>query len=167
MPHPPFPRPHAGGPPTAMLRIQQDRAEQLADDLLAKMRRHERIAQPDPVATALTKLLAVVRIHLRQEESSLLPDLLASPDPHVRDTARRFRREMVLLADAVENFAARWRHRDAIERQYDHFRDETTDLLTQLAERIRSENDELYPLVERGGTTRERNDAPMAIPPAR
>ena len=133
---------------THMLRTQHDRAEELASDLLLHIERHDRESDCFPVAMTLAKLLGLLKLHLAQEDRVLYPEILSSEDPELAATARRFKDEMGGLAVALDQFARRWQSSAAIDERFRDFSIETGDILTKLGERIRRENEELYPMVD-------------------
>ena len=85
--------------------------------------------------------------HLTREDWLLYPFLLQSSDKCVAATAQIFINEMGGLSQAYKAWSTRWPTESAC-RDWDGFVTATADLLSQLAKRIDSENEQLYPLVE-------------------
>jgi hypothetical protein len=137
-----------------MLRRQHDAAEQIVANIAKLSRSEIDAAAAYQIGLALTKLTGVLRIHFAQEDRSLYPSLMASPDPRVSDIAKQFQREMGGLAPIYEAFADRWKLSSAILADVDGFRRESRSVFTALADRIRRENEELYPLAESPNASR-------------
>jgi hemerythrin-like domain-containing protein len=102
-------------------------------------------------ATEARHLLAILfgklSVHLAMEDNSLYPSLEKHQVPRVRDTARKFREEMSGVKPAVEAFSRKWQVFD-IRANPTGFCTETKHLFAVLADRIKRENTELYPLAE-------------------
>ena len=82
------------------------------------------------------------------EDRYLYPAMIAQAGPATR-VAERFRREMGGLAKQFTAYLRRWTDQD-IARQWEVFRDDTQRLLNALTDRIRRENEELYPKAPAG-----------------
>lgn len=134
--------------PTAMLRRQHDAAEELVGKITELSRSEIDAAVAYRIGLALTKLTGVLRIHFAHEDRSLYPSMMASRDSRVSDIAKQFQREMGGLAPIYEEFADRWKLSAAILADVDGFRRQSRAVFTALADRIRRENHELYPLAE-------------------
>lgn len=133
---------------SANLRRQHDAILALASDLTAAQSSLTSQAEGALAATRLAKLTGVLNLHLAAEDRALYPQLRASSDPAVADTARRFMQEMGGLAKVYGEFAARWRSATAILANPEGFRTETAAVLSALGTRIDRENTELYPLAD-------------------
>lgn len=110
------------------------------------------IAQDAPPAAnelyALRQELASALIrHLKAEDWVLYPQLLASSDKRVSQTARSFSDEMGGLAKAFRDHLERW-GAFAIEGNWNGYRREMAEILEAMAQRIKRENRDLYPLFE-------------------
>ena len=135
-----------------MHRLQQLRKEHA--ELMAITRRLSAMIARDlpPPPTELYLLRrelssALIR-HLKAEDWLLYPRLLLSPNQVVARTALSFSEEMGGLAEAYTEYAERWGSY-AIQSDWDGYRTETADILGALASRIKREDRELYPLLEK------------------
>ncbi len=90
---------------------------------------------------------ALIR-HLKAEDWLLYPRLLVSPNQVVARTALSFSEEMGGLAQAFTEYAERWGSY-AIESDREGYRKETADIIEALTNRIKREDRELYPLLEK------------------
>lgn len=133
---------------SANLRRQHDAILALASDLTDAQSTLATHAEAALAATRLAKLTGVLNLHLAAEDRALYPQLRASSDPAVAETARRFMREMGGLAKVYAEFAARWRSATTILADPEGFRTETAAVLSALGTRIERENTELYPLAD-------------------
>lgn len=93
-------------------------------------------------------LSAVLIAHLKAEDWALYPRLLASRDPRIAATARRFSKEMGGLAASYAGYSEKW-HASAIGADWPGNCRESRELFDALGNRIARENRELYPLLEK------------------
>lgn len=99
--------------------------------------------------TQVADLSGKVMVHLQLEDRHLYPELMASPHDEVRVVAAAYRGSMGTLRATAEGFSRRWLRPAAIEQSPAAFTAELRALLHTLAERIASEDAELFPLAER------------------
>jgi iron-sulfur cluster repair protein YtfE (RIC family) len=97
--------------------------------------------------SARMKLASELIRHLKTEDWVLYPQLMASSERRVAETARAFSEEMGGLAKAFGDYANRWTA-IAIESDWKGYRRETTEILKILSRRMAREERELYPLLE-------------------
>ena len=93
------------------------------------------------------ELISAVIRHLKAEDWVLYPELFASRNGKVAQTAHAFSEQMGGLAKAFTNYAQRWGS-FAIEADWAGYRRETTAIIGALTRRITRENRDLYPLLE-------------------
>ncbi len=138
-----------GWPVSDIYKLRQEHAELV--EIVGRLKK----AIAAPAAPAMVELFNLRRelassliAHLKAEDWALYPPLMASGDPQVAATAKAFSDEMGGLADAFGVYANRW---DAmsIERDWNAFCLESTDIIDALTYRITRENRELYPLIDR------------------
>ena len=110
-------------------------------------------AATDPVA--VTDVLATLEAftaelveHLEQEDGHLYPAMMASTDPELAALAKRYHAEMGGITDLFGLYCRRWTAA-TIGADPLRFARETDLLLEGLADRVRRENDDLYPAAER------------------
>lgn len=143
---------------TDILRDQHGAALAMAQRLLELIEDFRPGASGDPILMQLNRLYGIVRVHLAQEDVELYPALLASPDPMVARTARKFVDDMGDLAVDLEWFARHWSSTASIVGNFAEFRHAANELVLRLAVRIDLETRLLYPLAEAGPEPR-RNAA--------
>lgn len=108
---------------------------------------------------------ALIR-HLKIEDWTLYPSLLASSNDRVALTSRAFSAEMGGLAKAFGDYANRW-GANAIERDWEGYQRETAEILRTLLLRIAREERDLYPLVEATGRPLHSSSSPVVGSSAR
>lgn len=103
----------------------------------------------DDIAQLLMTMSSNIKFHLAAEDSVLYPALRASSNPEVAELGHRFQTEMTDIAGAYGAFIAKWRVGAQIASAPEAFRSEANAVFRALHERIRCENQELYPAAER------------------
>jgi hemerythrin-like domain-containing protein len=103
----------------------------------------------DAIARELSGMSMSIRFHLASEDSVLYPALRASSHPEVAAVGERFQSEMDGIAGAYAAFVGRWRVGAHIASSSEEFRAEANAVFKALHERIRREEQELYPVAER------------------
>lgn len=93
------------------------------------------------------KLASELIRHLKTEDWILYPRLLTSSNSRVAETSRAFSEEMGGLAKEFRDYAERW-VAYAIESDWKGYRRETAEILRVMAQRMKREERELYPLLE-------------------
>ena len=136
-------------PNIALLRCQHDALEEYAADLLGETERFADHGDGYAISIKLSRFLSHLRAHLRQEDRYLYPRMMAHEQHAVAQTARRFFDEMGRLAADMERFAETYRTSREIQADYPGFRQALYRLIGLLAERIKRENNELFPLAAR------------------
>lgn len=101
------------------------------------------------IRSLVSQLLGKLTVHLSMEDKVLYPRLLEHGDAKVRKTARRVQAEISDVADAMEGYRARWTSALAVQEDPRAFVEETSTLLRVLSERIRREDDELFPCLQK------------------
>jgi len=105
---------------------------------------------PDLEALARAKWQLGYRLalHLAHEDRHVYPDLKAHVDPTIARLAARYEHEMGDLDQRFRHYIAQWSSNRVIA-EWPKFVLETRTLLTSLAQRIRRQENELYPLIDR------------------
>jgi hypothetical protein len=99
--------------------------------------------------TLLAQLAGSVKMHLKAEDDSLYPRLLAHHDAAVRRKAAELQRSMGDLAGAFDAFYARWIKPGAIAADPRGYDDEMKSVVAALAMRMDLEDRDLYDLADR------------------
>lgn len=133
---------------TTMLRRQHDAAVQLVQEISASIYKYKDERDAFAIAMQLAKLAGLLRIHFAQEDRSLYPAMMASPDRLVAATAEAYQAEMGDIGPLFDAYVERWGTSTAIAANFGQFQATTADLFGKLANRIERENDELYHLAD-------------------
>ncbi|MBF0423470.1 MAG: hemerythrin domain-containing protein [Magnetococcales bacterium] len=89
-----------------------------------------------------------VVLHLIQEDQLLYPKLVLAKNSRLRATANRLQTEMGGMAYEFSLYIRRWRSEAELVHHWGVFVEESLGLTTRLSERIRREEDELFPLLD-------------------
>ena len=134
---------------TSSLRRQHDVAIGHAAELRRLISDVDEVpADATPIVIALGQLAGILRIHLAQEDNYLYPSIIASDNRKAASIARSFVHEMGQIGPIFFAFIEKWRSPRDIARDWTRFRAEADSILAALGDRIRRENDELYPLAD-------------------
>ncbi|MDH3890989.1 MAG: hemerythrin domain-containing protein [candidate division Zixibacteria bacterium] len=104
--------------------------------------------ETDEISDLLSQLAGKLTMHLAMEDKSLYPKLLGHRDDKVKQVTQKYIDEMGQLAEAFQNYLEKWRGASAKRDNAQGFIDDTKAVFGALDKRIKSENSELYPLVE-------------------
>ncbi len=96
----------------------------------------------------LSELSGKLKVHLTMEDEVLYPALQKHEDENVRKTAQQFFDEMGGLKTVFSEYVQRWPNSESIESNAEDFVNETKEIFTALASRIKKEDEELYKLFE-------------------
>lgn len=103
----------------------------------------------DTISQLLVSMSTGIKFHLAAEDAVLYPALLRADDPAVVELSRGYQAEMQGIAGAFGEFVRKWRVATHIAGDPEGFRGEANAVFRALHERIRRENQELYPAAER------------------
>lgn len=104
------------------------------------------------IGLALARLKGVLGVHLKLEDDSLYPAMLAHSSADVRAKAEKYQREMGALAATFASFYDKWAsNAGAVEADPDGFRRDWFSVLRALEARIDAEERDLYELVDAAG----------------
>jgi Hemerythrin HHE cation binding domain len=101
------------------------------------------------VRNLLTQMYGELGKHLQQEGKELYQALEGGEDADAKAVAARFGQEMKLKMPALAEFNRNWPNSDAIRANGHQFIKEAEPLLGWLEKRFVSENNELYPLLDK------------------
>jgi hemerythrin-like domain-containing protein len=96
----------------------------------------------------LAGLLGKLSMHFAMEDNVLYPSLTKHTDATVRDTGKRFFAEMAGVKPMLEALGKKWTATEITKKPAD-FCAETKKVFALLSDRLKRENTELYPLLER------------------
>ncbi len=132
----------------SVYRDEHHRILKRAAELLTACERITSSADLDEARAAMRRLDAVLRHHLTREDDELYRPLAASADPEVRATAAQAMEDMGGLAQAWIVLADQC-DKARFPQDRDRVSSGCRTLLKALAERVRWENEVLYPMAER------------------
>jgi hypothetical protein len=132
---------------TRRYREQHDRIALLARRLDEEARRAATPQAVTQVLATLERFGAELADHLHEEDEVLYPALMASRDPVVAGLARQYFAEMGGITDLFGLYRTRWTAA-SITAEPMRFARETRLLIDGLTDRIRRENESLYPAAE-------------------
>ena len=135
---------------THLLRSQHRDAVAMIDRLLSQLTNYSGPGDAYGIALQLARLTQLMRVHFAQEDYTLYPALIVSPDTDVAEAARAFQRESGELWSQFEAFIRHWSTSTAIAANFDQFRAEGIAICHAIEDRCRRENDLLFPLAEAG-----------------
>jgi hypothetical protein len=121
----------------------------LAKDLLKALDTRALEVDPTPVRRLLATFSGRLRVHAAMEQQALYPRLLASPNAEVAAKAKVLLDEVGELYDVFFGHLGRWNDAASIKADPQTFCRDTMAILHRLRQRMKRENDELYPLVDR------------------
>lgn len=104
---------------------------------------------PEPITRIIRELFGRFSMHLALEDSILYPQLAISENKTIRDTATRFQLEMAGMKFGFEDYKTKWPDPRSISSNPHGFIDETKQILSSLEIRIRREELELYPMLNK------------------
>lgn len=99
------------------------------------------------IRAKLSELVGNLKFHLASEDEVLYPTLLKQPDPRTAETADRFMKEMGRIGATLADLNSKWTA--AYIQENRAFKAEWDSMLGALADRIKRENSELYPLADK------------------
>lgn len=88
-----------------------------------------------------------VWMHLMFEDKTLYNDLLSSPDAVVVERVTAFHDSAKVLKKRFGSHIKQWCHIDADEEEHKAFKEEMTDVIGAVQERVDAENSDIIPLV--------------------
>lgn len=121
--------------------------------LVQELRRHlvpKALAVDASAARQVLSLLSgKLSVHLAAEDRLLYPEVLHCADPDIRAVGQSFLEAMGPISQLFRSYSIRWGSQGAIQSNPEAFVSETRAMLNHIEERIRREEAELYPLVEK------------------
>ena len=101
------------------------------------------------IVEALREMSESIRRHLASEDFLLYPSLRRAADPRIVAMGQAYQAEMGDLSGAFRAFVVRWSTAEAVIADPEGFRQQANDVFRALFERIRREDEELYPAAMR------------------
>lgn len=120
----------------------------LIEQITAQLQVDKVTSNTDDISNLLSQLAGKLTMHLAVEDKSLYPKLLGHSDEKVQRVTQKYIDEMGTLAEAFTSYLDKWRGADAKRDNAQGFIDETKAVFGALDKRIKSENSDLYPLLE-------------------
>lgn len=133
---------------TTRYREQHADIAKVVADLEAQLDATKLGADGAPARKLLSSLAGKIAVHLSAEDEHLYPELARSNNEKLKAVASQFAKDMGPIAKAFTGYVAKWPTPTAIKSDPASFIAETKSVLAVLKERIRKENQELYPLAD-------------------
>jgi len=101
------------------------------------------------IAQQVKQLGAVVTLHLAIEDRIVYPAARKSDDERVALLGERYQEEMTGIANAYIRFTSRWSDEKHVSAEPNEFRRAANTVLKEVYQRMRREDAEFYPVIER------------------
>lgn len=99
----------------------------------------------EAIASTLASMSEEIRLHLSIEDANIYPALLQHENAKVRDLAAKYQMDMGQLLVVYQGFASKFTSAEQIAAAPDDFRKDANMVFQALFERIKAENQNLYP----------------------
>ena len=99
----------------------------------------------EAISDALHAVTTDIRLHLSIEDANIYPALLKSSDPTVKELASKYQMDMGQLLVVYQSFANKFSSAQLIKEDSEGFRSDANMVFQALFERIKAENQNLYP----------------------
>lgn len=106
------------------------------------------VENADSIAAQIIAMSGVIQLHLAVEDGSLYP-ALAKGDARLARMSAAYQHEMRDIVADYQAFARRWNLAHRLAAAPEQFRSDANSVLRRLWERIRREDIEFYPAIER------------------
>jgi hypothetical protein len=133
---------------TSVFRRQHEAAIALVEEIGAATASCASEAEAYRIGLLLAKLNGLLRLHFLQEDHTLYPAMIGSSSAEAATVAKRFHGEIGGLGEAYRAFAERWPSAARIWAGRELFAAESRAIFAALADRIRREDEILYPLAD-------------------
>jgi hypothetical protein len=120
----------------------------LAKELVKRLDTRVLGVDPSSARQTLAAFSGRLRVHAAMEQGALYPSLFAAADETVAKKAHELFSEVGTLYDEFFGFMGRWPDNAAVRADPEAFSRETMAILFRLGQRMRRENEELFPLVD-------------------
>jgi len=136
---------------TKQYRTQHEEIYRLVESIEQHLSVETVSSRTEEVAGIARELFGKFGIHLALEDRVLYPQAAAHNDGSLRVIAQRFQKEMGGLAERFELYRKAWPGSIAIAHDPNGFVRETLEVIQQLRNRLRREEQELYLAIDRVG----------------
>lgn len=96
------------------------------------------------IARHISTLAGILKVHLSMEDNYLYPDLQKSEDEEVKNLAVNYQKEMGDLAVKLAIYKDKYNTKSKIMQNQATFKEETTNILREIEQRLHKEEKELY-----------------------
>jgi len=146
---------------TDKLRRQHDAIVKMVADIIERIDDYDYNdrANAAQINLEVAKLLGQLRFHFVEEDLHLYPEMIASGLEEAATVAVCFKQEMGDIAERFEEFDHHWSSSAVIASRFDEFRHDALLIFSALKNRIRRENEMLYPLAVAMNETARRRAA--------
>ena len=137
----------------ARLLDEHDGISTSAGNILLLLEEHD--ARPAEAAAMLSAVARSLDDHIAYEEQFIYPEMTRVANAELNEASRRFAEDFAALRADWLDYLAGWPD-DRITAEWPDFKVDTRAILPRLLDRVRRENDCLYPLALRRGAVRLR-----------
>lgn len=102
------------------------------------------------IAKGIASLSELINLHLAIEDRILYPMLQTGENAALAAMGRKYQAEMGNIATPFIAFARKWNTPAALNQDPDGFRSDANTVLKRIYERMRREDTEFYPAIEKG-----------------
>jgi len=141
---------------TGKLRRQHDAIVRLVANITQRIDDYRDEANAAQINLEVAKLLGHLRVHFIEEDLHLYPELIVSGVEEAMTVAVCFEQEMGDIAERFEEFVHHWSSSAVIASRFREFRHDALLIFSALRNRIRRENEILYPLAAAMNETARR-----------
>ena len=117
-------------------------------DVLSVLIEYPALRKNPFVCTLVSQFNDKVWMHLVFEDNALYSELLRHHDENAREIASRFRDSATELRKRFVHYVKRWCKSASDEAHEESFVEESREILAMIRERVRYENEVMFPLVE-------------------
>jgi iron-sulfur cluster repair protein YtfE (RIC family) len=99
------------------------------------------------LASKVNQLAGMLKVHLSSEDKYMYPNLLNSEKKDIQLTAKVFVEEMGTMGSVFETYKQKYNTASKISNNLSDFKEVTRNVLKQLTERLKREDEQLYVLM--------------------
>ncbi len=108
----------------------------------------EQSTKSKEIFNSLSKLSQKLDDHLVLEDDALYPILFNYRDPHIKEIAKQFIKEMGDFHDTFIAYTNEWNTPHSLEDHFSVFHEQTSNILSKLIKRKEKEDNELFTLLK-------------------
>jgi hypothetical protein len=141
------------GASLARLLDEHDGISRTAGTILLMLDEHH--GRPNEAAAMLAELSEVIADHVAYEEQFIYPEITQAQNAELSAAGKMFAEELVALRGDWDDYLTAWPEQRILV-EWPDFKVQTQEILPRMLDRVRRENECLYPLALRRGVLRLR-----------